>query len=130
MFERLAYLTDTFGPRFSGSRALEDAIDWILAEMEADGLEGVAGEPVLVPHWVRGEESLSLIEPRNTRLQMLGLGGSVGTPPGGIEADVLVVDSFEELDQHGSDAEDKIVLFNAAFTSYGRTVAYLSLIHI
>ena len=124
MFERLAYLTDTFGPRFSGSQSLEDAIDWILAEMKADGLEGVAGEPVMVPHWVRGEESLALMEPRSARLQMLGLGGSVGTPPGGIEADVLVVDSFEELDRRGSDAEDKIVLFNAAFTSYGRTVAY------
>lgn len=124
MFERLAYVTDTYGPRLSGSKALEDAIDWILAEMAADGLENVAGEPVMVPHWVRGDESLALVEPRSATLQILGLGGSVGTPPEGIEADVLVVDSFEELESRASEAVDKIVLFNAAFTSYGRTVAY------
>lgn len=123
-FERLAYLTDTFGPRFSGTQALEDAIDWILAGMQADGLENVAGEPVMVPHWVRGRESLMLESPRRTSMQILGLGGSVGTPRGGITADVLVVDSFEELDQRASEAENKIVLFNAPFTSYGQTVAY------
>ncbi len=123
-WERLAYLADTFGPRFSGTQSLEDAIDWILSEMQADGLEQVRGEPVMVPRWVRGNESLLLIQPRGAKLAMMGLGGSIGTPVEGLEADVLVVDSFDELEARAADAVGKIVLFNAPFTTYGQTVQY------
>ncbi|WP_456424526.1 M28 family metallopeptidase [Rhodocaloribacter sp.] len=123
-FERLGYLVDTFGPRFSGTRNLEDAIDWILGEMEADGLENVRGEPVMIPHWVRGKESLTLIEPRAAEMQILGLGGSIGTPPEGITGEVLVVGSFDELEARADEAAGKIVLFNVPFTSYGPTVQY------
>src|SRR5215212_5965329 len=59
-YSRLARLTDTFGHRLSGSASLESAIDWILAEMKRDGLQNVRGEPVMVPHWVRGSESATL----------------------------------------------------------------------
>lgn len=123
-FERIAYIGDTFGPRLSGSQNLEDAIDWILEEMKKDGLENVRGEEVMVPHWVRGEESLELVEPRHYPMAMLGLGGSIATPPEGITADVLVVESFDDLTRRGEEAKGKIVLFNVPFTSYGRTVAY------
>ena len=123
-FERLAYLTDTFGPRFSGSENLEQAIDWIVAEMQADGLENVRKEEVLVPHWVRGAESLTLLTPREADMQILGLGGSIGTPPEGIEGDVLVVNSFDELRERAAEAAGKIILYNVAFTSYGPTVQY------
>ena len=80
-WERLAELSDTFGNRLSGSQALEDAIDWAVAEMKKDGLENVRKEPVKVPHWVRGQESLEITAPRRHGLVMLGLGNSVGTPP-------------------------------------------------
>jgi carboxypeptidase Q len=123
-YERLTEMVDRFGHRFSGSENLERALDWILAEMEEDGLENVRGELVLVPHWVRGEESLELIAPRRTRLPMLGLGGSVGTPAEGIRAEVLVVNSFDELSLRVDQARGKIVLLNAPFTSYGKTVTY------
>ncbi len=126
-WHRLAYLTDTFGARFSGTPALESALDWILKEMQADGLENVRGEPVMVPHWVRGEESAELVLPRPQKLAVLGLGGSVATPPGGIEADVLVVGSFDELDARQAEAAGKIVLFDVPFTTYGQTVQYRSL---
>jgi carboxypeptidase Q len=121
---RLAELCDRFGPRLSGSGNLEAAIDWALAQMKADGLENVHGEDVLVPHWVRGEESLDLLEPTRERLPLLGLGGSVATPAEGITAPVLVVHSFEELTQRAAEAHGKIVLFNAPFAGYGRTVVY------
>ena len=123
-FERLTVLVDRFGHRFSGSASLERAIDWILAEMEADGLDNVRGEPVMVPHWVRGEESLALVQPRAHTLPMLGLGGSVGTPADGITAEVLVVSSFDELARRAAEARGKIVLFDAPFVSYGETVQY------
>jgi carboxypeptidase Q len=121
---RLAELTDRFGNRLSGSESLERAIDWVLGEMRRDGLDSVRGEPAMVPHWVRGNESLELVEPRRARLPMLGLGGSVATPPGGITAPVLVVGSWTELAARASEARGKVVLLDAPYVSYGETVQY------
>ncbi len=123
-WERLAELTDTFGHRLSGSGALDAAIRWAESEMKKDGLENVRLEPVKVPHWVRGEESAQIVAPRQHTLAMLGLGNSVGTPPAGIEAEVLSVRSFPELAAAGSRVKGRIVLFNAPFTTYGETVQY------
>ena len=123
-WERLALLGDTFGHRLSGSKNLEDAIEWAVAEMKKDGLENVRKEPVKVPHWVRGMESVEIVSPGRHPLVMLGLGNSVGTPPEGVEADLLVVRSFLELDTAGDRVRGKIVLFNVPFTTYGETVQY------
>jgi carboxypeptidase Q len=123
-WNRVAELTDTFGARLSGSDNLSRAIDWAVDTMRKDGLENVRTERVMVPRWVRGAESLELMTPPQHALPVLGLGGSVGTPPEGVEADVLVVKSFDELTQRGAEAKGKIVLFNAAYTSYGQTNAY------
>jgi carboxypeptidase Q len=123
-WNKLAELTDGFGNRLSGSEALERAIDWILARMKAEGLDNPHTEPAMVPHWVRGHERAELLEPRYVDLPMLGLGGSVATPRGGIEAPVLVVSSFDDLKARAADARGKIVLFDVPFTNYGATVAY------
>lgn len=123
-WDRLAYLTDTFGPRFSGTDNLESAIDWILEEMKRDGLENVRGEPVKIPHWVRGEEKLMLLTPHVRELEILGLGGSVGTGPAGIQGEVFVVNSYDDLEANRDKARGKIVLWNVPFTSYGATVQY------
>ena len=125
-WERLAYIGDTFGNRLSGSQSLEDAIQWAVSEMKKDGLENVHTEPVKVPHWVRGQESAEIVSPRRQRVVMLGLGNSVGTPPAGVEADVLVVRSFEDLDTAGTRVKGRIVLFNVPFTTYGDTVQFRS----
>ena len=121
-FTRLATMCDTFGPRFTGSKNLESAIDWCLAEMKHDGFQNVRGEEVIVPRWVRGNESVELVSPRRRTLPMLGLGGSVGTPPGGITADVLVVTGFDDLKNRVAEAKGRIVLFNVPFTEYRETV--------
>jgi carboxypeptidase Q len=123
-WERLTELTDTFGPRFSGSPQLEQAIRWTVEQMERDGLEGVRAESVKVPRWVRGRESATLVEPAGGELVMLGLGNSVGTPPAGIEAELLVVKSFDELEARSAEARGRIVLFNVPYTGYGPTVRY------
>jgi carboxypeptidase Q len=123
-WNRLAELTETFGARFSGTPALERAIDWMLAKMKEDGLQNVRGERVMVPVWVRGAESAQLLQPRAQNLPMLGLGGSIGTPPAGITADVIVVSSFSDLTSKAARAVGKIVLFDVPFTSYGETVQY------
>jgi carboxypeptidase Q len=123
-YRRLAELTDRFGHRFSGSESLERAIDWILDAMRRDGLQNVRGEPVTVPRWVRGAERAELVAPVSRPLPMLGLGGSIATPPGGITAEVLVVSSFEELERRAAEARGRIVLFDAPFVTYGQTVPY------
>ena len=123
-WDRLAELTDTFGHRLSGSQALDDAIAWAVARMRADGFDRVWTDPVKVPHWVRGRESLAIVAPRQHDLPVLGLGMSVGTPAEGIEGDLLVVESFEELERRREDVPGRIVLYNVPYRGYGATVAY------
>jgi carboxypeptidase Q len=123
-YSRLAYLTDHIGHRLSGSKNLERAIEWALTEMKRDGLDNVRAEKVMVPHWVRGEESLEMLTPRPKKLTMLGLGNSVGTPTEGITAEVVVVRNFGELERLGEGARGKIVVYNVPFTTYGATVTY------
>ncbi len=123
-WQRLAELTDRFGSRLSGSPSLSRAIDWSVETMKRDGLDNVRTESVLVPHWVRGAESAEIVAPQRVRLDVLGLGGGVPTPPGGLEADVVVVGSFDELRSRSGEAKGRIVLFNAPFVSYVDTVSY------
>jgi carboxypeptidase Q len=123
-WERLGYLTDRIGHRLSGSSNLERAVTWAVAEMKGDGLDNVRAEKVMVPHWVRGEESLEMLSPLAQKLSMLGLGNSVGTPAEGVSADAVVVGNFAELDALGERVRGKIVVYNAPFTSYGATVQY------
>ena len=123
-WNRLAEMTERFGNRLSGTPALEQTIDWVIARMKEDGLQNVRGEPVMVPVWVRGQESAQMVRPRVQNLPMLGLGGSIATPPGGITADVLVVGSFSDLTAKAAQASGKIVLYDVPFTNYGETVQY------
>jgi carboxypeptidase Q len=125
-WERLSYLTDTVGNRLSGSASLERGIQWAIAEMKKDGLDNVRTEKVMVPHWVRGQESLEMINPTPRPFTMLGLGNSVGTPAEGITADAVVVRNFDELEALGEKVRGKIVVYNAVYTGYGATVRYRS----
>jgi len=125
-WDRLAELTDTYGPRLSGSENLNRAIRWAVETMTKDGLENVHTERVMIPRWIRGNESLELIDPPQQMIPMLGLGGSVATPPAGIEADVMVVANGDDLAKRSAEAKGKIVLFNVPYTNYGETVAYRS----
>jgi carboxypeptidase Q len=123
-WQRLAELTDTHGARFSGSENLRRAIAWSAAAMKTDGLENVRTEPVLVQRWVRGHESAEILDPPRQEIEVLGLGGTVATPPGGLEAEVLPVTSFDDLRTKQSDAPGKIVLFDVPYTTYSETVTY------
>jgi hypothetical protein len=133
-FERLQQLCDGIGHRLSGSEGLAQAVRWALTTLAADGHTNVHAEPVTVPHWVRGAESLELLAPRPLKLHMLGLGDSVGTPPAGLEAELLVVRDEHELAQRKAEARGRIVLFNnpmPAWTAehgshYGETVRFRS----
>ncbi len=125
-WDRLADLSDNIGNRLSGSEGLEKAIRWAIEQMNKDGLENVRAEKVMVPHWVRGKESAEITGPTRRPMAMLGLGGSVGTTAGGVEAEVLVVRSFADLEANAEKARGRIVVYNVPYTGYGPTVQYRS----
>ncbi len=120
--------------RLSGSDGAARAVEWGAERMRALGLENVRLEPCTVPRWVRGDvESLAVVEPaaaRGLALPIHALGGSVGTDPGGIEALLLRVTSFEELRARAAQARGRIVLFDRPmdpgeadpFAAYGGAV--------
>lgn len=124
-WEKLTYLTTEVGHRLSGSPQLERAVAWAAEAMKADKLENVRLQPVKVPQWVRGREYVMVVAPMERQLAMLGLGGSIATPPEGITAPVVVVSSFDELEALGAEKiSGKIVLYDVPFTGYGPTVRY------
>lgn len=120
----LTYLCDRIGHRLSGSASLERAVAWSAELMKRKGLANVRMQPVMVPHWVRGSESGAIVAPIAKTLHLLGLGMSVGTPAGGITAEVVIVSSLDELTRlDRSKVEGRIVVFNAVYETYGKTVA-------
>src|SRR5262249_55089932 len=124
-YQRLTYLCDRIGNRLSGSAGLEKAVAWSVEQMKSVGLTNVRVIPTKVPHWVRGAESARMVAPMEKPLHMLGLGGSIATPPGGITADVVAVSDFNELEKLGrARVQGKIVLYNEEYHGYGTTVTY------
>jgi carboxypeptidase Q len=116
-YAKLAYLTDRIGHRLSGSAALDRAIEWAVKTMKDEGFDARA-ERVMVPHWVRGAEEASITAPVAHPLVILGLGGSIATPKGGITAPVVVVKSFDELDAKAAQLKGTIVLYDVAMPPY------------
>lgn len=142
-YRQVAHLANNIGPRLSGSAQAQKAVDYVAGEMKALGLE-VQLEKVMVPHWVRGEETGALLQfpgqAANTtqKVVLTALGGSVATPAEGLTAEVVVVRDFDELRSLGKEKVfGKIVLFNHAFDkqmaaqghageAYGGAVVYRS----
>ncbi|KAF9574835.1 hypothetical protein EC968_005313 [Mortierella alpina] len=129
VWDRLAEMTDTYGPRLVGSEALEKSIDWIVDKVKEDNLS-VTTEDVVVDYWQRHEESLHFLSPTRGPLKMhiLGLGYSVSTPDPvrGLEAEIIVAHSKEELVRLGEAGQIKgrIVLWNQPYRGYGKDVLF------
>ena len=95
------------------------------ADEEPAGLSNVRIIPTKVPHWERGAESARMLAPLDKPLHMLGLGMSVGTPPGGVTADVVAVENFDDLAKLGKEKiQGKIVVYNEEYRGYGPTRVY------
>lgn len=130
-FDKLSELTDRIGHRLSGSPELDRAIAWAGKAMTDDGL-AVHTEHVMVPHWVRGVEEATIVSPIERPLSLIGLGGSVSTPKGGLTAPVVVVHDWKELDAKGDAVKGAIVVYDVAMpawtektgSGYGQTVEY------
>lgn len=119
-WRQLAELTDSVGPRLSGSSQLELAVDRVATLMRRLGAT-VTLQPAKVPHWVRGEERAELVEFAGRgaglaqRLSVTALGASGATAPAGLTARVVVVHDFEELQRRASDIPGNIVVYAAGF---------------
>jgi carboxypeptidase Q len=133
-YEMLHDLTINIGPRLSGSPGAAAAVEWSRHVMEQFGFDSVWLQPVMVPHWVRGQQEVgSIISKKKgtVPVNVCALGGSIGTGPSGIAAGIVEVKSFDELKMLGiKGVQGKIVFFNRpmdptkidAFTAYGGAV--------
>src|SRR6266536_473210 len=142
-YKQVAHLANNIGPRLSGSAQAAKAVEYVTSELKAIGCE-VQLEKVMVPHWVRGEETAALIQfpgqANNTtqKIVLCALGASVATPEQGITADIIAVRNFDELKSMPRDrVAGKILLFNYPFDkqmaaegrgneAYGEAVVYRS----
>src|SRR2546425_5085517 len=142
-YRQVAHLADNIGPRLTGSAQAAKAVEYVASELKAIGCD-VQLERVMVPHWVRGEETAALVQfpgqAENTtqKIVLCALGASVATPADGIVAEVITVKNFDELKALPRDkVAGKIVLFNYPFDkqmageghgdeAYGEAVVYRS----
>lgn len=130
-YTKLAYLTDRIGNRLAGSAGLAAAVAWTAAEMKRDGHD-VRTEKVMVPHWKRGAERGEIVAPQKRALHLIGLGGTVATPKGGLTARVVVVKDWAELKAKAAQVKGAIVLYDVAMpvyseergSGYGEVVKY------
>ena len=131
-YELLRDLSKKVGQRLSGSEGAKRAVEWSKKVMENYKFDTVYLQSVMVPHWERGdvEECFFFVDDKKINLRVLGAGGTVSTPSGGITAEVVEVMSLDEVDQLGEDGvKGKIVFYNKGFNpryinqgaSYGQT---------
>ena len=90
-------LTTEIGPRLVGSPADKKAADWAMARLKAMGFDNVHAEPFTADGWYRGVETAEIVGESPQRLVVTALGGSVATPPKGIEAEAVLFRSYDAL---------------------------------
>jgi len=117
-YGNLHYLCKNIGPRLSGSKNAQKAVEWGKKLMESYGFDHVFLQEVMVPHWVRGAKEVGMIIDGKNKIPVpiAALGMSVATPKEGITANIIEVHSLKELDTLGeSMIKGKIVFFNRPF---------------
>jgi Zn-dependent M28 family amino/carboxypeptidase len=142
-YNQVAHLANNIGPRLSGSAQAAKSVESVASELKAIGCN-VQLEKLMVPHWVRGEETAELVQfpgqANNTtqKIVLCALGASVATPEHGITAEIIAVRNFDELKSMPREkVAGKIVLFDYPFDkqmaaegrggeAYGEAVVYRS----
>jgi carboxypeptidase Q len=91
-------LTTKIGPRLDGSEAEKRAAAWAKQRCEELGFDKVWIETFPLEHgWARGVERAEIISPSPQPLVITALGGSVATPPEGIEAEIALFKTYAAL---------------------------------
>ncbi len=123
-YENLRYLTKQIGGRLAGSTGMVKAEKWGLKTMQESGADKAWMQECMVPHWVRGGKDMARasyedersIKPKSTKiLDIAALGNSMGTGKDGVTAEVLLVNSFDELEEKKDEVKGKIVFYNYKF---------------
>src|SRR5437868_1147082 len=129
-YRQAAHLSENIGPRMGGSPQAEAAAQYVAEQMRQVGLD-VHLEEVRLPRWVRGVETAELVQypgqvPGTTQKVVLTtLSGSSATPPNGMTAEVVVVNSMDELKALPRDrVAGKIVFFNVSFDKQKAAAGY------
>ena len=137
-YENLRFLCKKVGPRLSGSAGAALAVEQTARMLREAGADTVYLQPCMVPRWERGAKEIgraSLTNGQTMPLNIVALGNAVGTPVGGISAQVIEVKNFKELDALGADkVKGKIIFFNyrmdprfiSTFAAYGDAGVYRS----
>lgn len=136
-YDLLRVLTKSIGGRLAGSPQFNKAATWGKQTMQQLGADTVYFQPCMVPHWNRGgadKASVVSVDGKEAKqvLDVLALGNSLGSGKEGVKAEVVAVETFDELEKRKDEVKGKIVFYNAAFdptdivpgASYGKTGRY------
>ena len=96
-YDYVESLSVEVGPRLAGSEAAARARDWAVAKLTSLGFAKVHVEPFPITAWLRGPEEAEIVSPRPQKLAIIGLGGSVPTPPEGVEGEVALFHTYADL---------------------------------
>jgi hypothetical protein len=124
-YENLRHLTKKIGGRLAGSAGMVKSEIWGLKMMQESGANKAWMQECMVPHWERGGQDVAIAtyddqrsrkyKPTKRPLDIIALGNSVGTGMKGISAEVILVNSFDELEKKKEELKDKIVFYNYRF---------------
>jgi hypothetical protein len=96
-YDLIESLSVDVGPRMAGSEAAARARDWGVARLRALGFSNVHVEPFPITAWRRGPEEAEITAPHPQTLAIIGLGGSVPTPPEGVEGEIVLFRAYADL---------------------------------
>jgi hypothetical protein len=118
-YDNLRVLCKTVGGRVAGSPQMQKAEAWGVKALQQSGADKVWLQECKVPHWVRGakEEVYFTVAGKKTVLDVLALGNSLGNGPKGINAQVILINNFDELEQRKDEIKGKIVFYNYKFNN-------------
>jgi len=130
-YDNLRHLTKKIGGRLAGSPQMTMAEQWGEQVMRSSGADRVIMQECKVPHWVRGGEDKAEVT-GGKKLDVVALGNSMGSGKKGVKAEVLLVNSYDDLEKKRDEVKDKIVFYNykfnptyiQTFRSYGDASQY------
>jgi hypothetical protein len=96
-FDLVESLTTEIGPRLAGTEAHRRSVAWAEARLKAGGFENVHSEPFTIRAWIRGAESAEIVGSVPQHLAITALGGSVATDANGIEAEIALFRTYDDL---------------------------------
>ncbi len=115
-YSTLDYLSNKIGGRLSGSVQAEQAVQYMYATMKQYTFDTVWLQPVMVPHWERGEKEIGyyLTNGKKIKVDICALGNSVATDKAGTTAAIVEITNMDQLHEYGKAGmlKGKIIFFN------------------